>query len=587
MAGSRGSRGARTTAAGSQTADAGSDAEPVSAPVTAVTTVLATLAGAGLLAVGTGALLGGILAAVTGGLLTGAVTATNRRTPGGRALGSVLAVLTAIGMTASMGLAASSGPIPAGLVPRVGVVVAIGLATFGATATTTGAVGHGAVRSALPVGVLTSLPITVVAALHLEPVRARTQDLVALGPGGSSGGWPGTEVLLAPESTVVAVASFVSLAAGLCWTIAVVVPRLPIPELAPRDRREEVRLRTEWATTRVSQIGLWLLPTSAALAGTATLSRRRPDVIPPEVASTLETWLLPVAMSTALRIGILAALCLLAALLALSLLPGLYRLRYNTVVGWLPVFTGGTVVALLLTRGYPWAFDQFRPALEATVGDGGSIAVPGFGAMSPPSEIVAALEPPTGIAIAGFATTATIGTITALLLTIWLLGAVGPLPDRGAPGSLAAAALVAGAILAGIGGAGPLVVSGAVACAIVAWDAAVYGVSVVDELGRDTAARRPALAHTTGAVVVGCVGVALALGVPALAERLTVQTGVTIALSLTVALLVSMMVLKRWATAAATPATPSSRQPNSSNSLMDSLENGRGRDTDTGRNETE
>ncbi|OVE83711.1 DUF7519 family protein [Natronolimnobius baerhuensis] len=519
--------------------------ETVSAPVTAVTTILATLAGIALLAVG-GDPVAGLLAVVTGGLLTATVTATKRGTPGGRGLGSILAVITALALTGALALAATSGPLTDGLLARVGLIVAMSLATFGATATVTGAVGSGAVRSAFPVTILTALPLSVVAIAYLEAVRSRVDDALGAATDGPTGGASITDPILSPDGTVPALVSFVALAVAVLWVSAFVLPRLPIAELVTRENREQTRHSINRTAKLAGLGGLLLIPTSFGLAATAALSRT--GELPPVVASTLETWLLPVTMMTGVRVGILAAIATLLALLALAWLPGLYRLRYHPFVAWAPVFSGGALVSVLLVVGYPAAFERWiQPALEEATAEGGTLALPGFGELIPIAELTDVLEPPNGIALLAIAMLSLIGTITAVLVGIWLLGSIGPLPDRGAPGSLGAGALVFGAIIAGVDGASVLVVSGVVACALVTWDGAVYGVSVTEELGRETSVRRPALAHTTGSVLVGLVAVALVAALPRVLEGVAVSTGITVATSLIIALVLSFVLLKRWA----------------------------------------
>lgn len=540
--------------------------ETTSAPVTAMTTILATLAGALALAIGIDALVPAVAAVVAGCLLTGTVTATKRRTPGGRAVGSCLVVFAALGIAAAAGLegatSVGTGTDPIGIATRVGVVVAIGLAAFGATATVTGAIGDRAVRSAIPVAVTTTLPLAVVGGFHLPPIRRRVREIVPFagargaetGTGaGAAANDSGLELarLFAPESETVGVATFVVLLVALLWTLYFVLPRLPIPELLPRDRRAAVRWRIRLLASRAGWAGWTVLLVSGALTITAALSRATDEPYLREAYPLLESTVVPLATATGPRVAFVGGIGVLVAALLISRLPGLYRLRYHPTVRWLPVLSGGTIVSLLVLVGYPRVFDRLlRPELEAIAADGEPLPVPGLGAIAP-QELASVLAPPEGIAIVAIAVAGVVGTAGTLFVAIWLLGTLRLLPDRGAPGSLAAGALVGGAIAAAVAGASTLVVSGAVACAIVAWDTAVYGVSITEELGREPTVRRPAVAHATGAVVVGIVGIALALGFTALLERVTVRTGATIVVSLTVALLAALIVLKRRATATA------------------------------------
>ncbi|AEH35781.1 DUF7519 family protein [Halopiger xanaduensis] len=538
--------------------------ETTSAPVTALTTILATLAGALALAIGIGSLVPAVAAVAAGCLLTGTVTATKRRTPGGRAVGSCLVVFAALGIAAAAGLEAATGvgtgAGPGEIATRIGVVVAVGLAAFGATATVTGAIGDGAVRSAIPVAVATTLPLAVVGGVHLPPVRNRVHDLVPLGDGSEPGTGSGAAAtdgglelarLFSPENTMVGVATFVALLVAALWTAYFVLPRLPIPELLPRDRRADVRWRIRLLASRAGWGGWTVLLVGGALTITAALSRATDEPYLDSVYPLLESTAVPLAMAAGPRVAFVGAIVVLIAALLVSRLPGLYRLRYHPAVRWLPVLTGGTLVSLLVLVGYPRAFDRLlRPELEALGADGEPLPVPVIGTV-PTQELSSLLAPSEGIAIIAIVVAGVISAAGTLFVAIWLLGSLRLLPDRGAPGSLAAGALVGGAIAAAVAGASTPVVSAAVACAIVAWDSAVYGVSIVEELGREPTIRRPAVAHATGAVVVGVVGIALALGFTAVLERATVRTGATVVISLTVALLAALVVLKRRATAAA------------------------------------
>ncbi|NGM68927.1 hypothetical protein G6M89_07865 [Natronolimnobius sp. AArcel1] len=544
----------------SESAASASGAETVSAPVTAVTTILATLAGIALLTLGSDPL-AGALAVITGGLLTATVTAAKRGTPGGRGVGSMLVVVTAVGLTGAIALAATNGPLSDGIIARVGLVLAIALATFGATATVTGAVGGGAVRAALPIPVLTALPLSIVALAYLEAVRSRVDEFAGVASD-SSGGSVVTNAVLSPDEPVLAIATFVTLVVAVLWVCAYVLPKLPIAELVARDRRDRTRQKIERTAKMAGLAGLLLLPTSVGLAATATLSAT--GAFPSEIASTLETWVFPLTTMTGIRVAVLAAIAVLVALLVLSWVPSLYRLRYHPFVAWAPVFSGGLFVSVLLVVGYPAAFERWiQPALEEATVSNEPLAIPGGGDVVPAGELVPILAPPNGIALLSIATISLIGTITGVLVTVWLLGSIGPLPDRGAPGSLGAGALVFGAIIAGIDGASALVVSAVVVCALITWDGAVYGVSVTEELGRETGVRRPALAHTTGSVLVGVVAVALVATLPRLLERLTVSTGITVAASLIIALVLLFVLLKRWA-GAEWEAPPESLTPDSS-----------------------
>lgn len=541
------SRGYETTHHGREAAGHGTGGreETVSAPVTAVATILATVVGVGVLAVGVGLLAPGVVAVVGGCLLTGTVTAAKRRTPGGRALGSVLTVAAAVAITAAVGLAMAAGPPSVDAAHRAGVVLSIALAAFGATATLTGAIGDGAVRSAVPIAVTTALPLWLVAAVATWVARGSWLAWRDRLPGFDAG--RAVDPLLAPDGAVVAVVGFVAALVALLWTVSLVLPRLPIVQLLPRDRRREARERIARTTDATTRYGFVVLVLGLVVATLLALEGEIGVPAVEDAAALLESILVPVAASPAIRAGLLAGIAALVALYALSRLPGVYRLRHSSTVAWLPILAGGVLAAAVVVVGYPVVFDRLLdPELAAVEAEGSLVPVPGGPGLGA-RELRMALAPPDGIAVAAVAATGAIVLVVALALAVWLLGALALLPDRAAPGSLAAGALVAGSVFAAVTGAGTLVVALPVACAIVAWDGALYGVSITEELGRDAPARRPALVHVTGTALVGAVSVALALGLTALAASFTVRTGVTIVASLTVALLAVWIALKRRA----------------------------------------
>ncbi|ELY98185.1 DUF7519 family protein [Natrialba asiatica] len=534
----------------------------VSASIPAVVTILATLAGTLVLGIIVDAVAAAVVAGLAGGLLAATVTATKRRTPGGRAVGSLLAVLAALGTAGALGLAlrGDSASIQPGY--RVGVVLAIVLATFGGAATRTGAVGDGAVRSALPVVWLTSILVAVVSAAFFDPIRS--PSLWPALPGTGTGTGTGTRngntpaqvlgELVSPTeaATTAGALSFVGLLVGLLWLAVLVLPRLPIPELFPRDRRETARRRIAWLASRAGWTGWAVLGGTLLASSVAVLARTGDNRGIDTAAALVESTLVPLTMATPVRVAVLAGIVALCLAGLGSRLPTLSRLRYGAAVRWTPAFAGGALIVILASIGYPLAFDHWiGPELEAMAAANERGALPGPAGELAIDDLRSLASPPTGIAIAGFLLSGFVGTIFALLVAVWLLGALGPLSDRAAPATLAASSLVAGGAVVALGGGSTLAVGTAVACALVAWDAGGYGVSLVDEIGRNVPARRPALAHTTGTVLVGTLGIGLAVGLNSLLGRLAIRTGVTVAVACTIALVASLIVLKRRATAAA------------------------------------
>ncbi|ELZ05852.1 DUF7519 family protein [Natrialba aegyptia] len=536
----------------------------VGAPIPAGATILATLVGILVLAVSIDAVAAAIVAGLTGGILAATVTATKRRAPGGRAVGSLLAVLTALGTAGALGLALRGDSVSVQPEYRVGVVLAIVLAAFGGAATRTGAVGDGAVRSALPVVWLTSIPVAVVSVAFFDPIRSPslwpalpgTGTETGTGTGNGNGTTPaqvlGELVSPSPSATTAGALSFVGLLVGLLWLAVLVLPRLPIPELLPRDRRETARRRIEWLTSRAGWTGWAVLGGTLLASSVAVLARTGDNRGIDTAAALVESTLVPLTMATPVRLAVLAGIVALCLAGLGSRLPALSRLRYSAAVRWLPAFAGGVLVVVLVSIGYPVVFDRWiGPELEAMAAANERGALPGASGELAADDLRSLASPPTGIAVAGFLLSGFVGTIFALLVAVWLLGALGPLSDRAAPATLAASSLVAGGVVVALGGGSTLAVGTAVACGLVAWDAGVYGVSLVDELGRDVSARRPALAHTTGTVLVGVLGIGLAVGLDSILDRVAIRAGVTIAVACTVALLASCIVLKRRATAAA------------------------------------
>ncbi|ADD05268.1 uncharacterized protein Nmag_1692 [Natrialba magadii ATCC 43099] len=534
------------------------ESETVSAPTTSAVAMAAVLTGSLVLAVDLGLVRPTLLAIVSGAILTATVTATKRRTPGGRAVGSILAVFAALGLAGALGLTLATSGDPMALETRyhAGVVLAIAAAAFGATATVTGAVGNRAVRSALPVVLVTPFPIALVAAAYFDPLREVLPGVPEVGEG-----WSSTELLdslLWPDELAAGVLSFAALLIGLLWLTTVIVPRLPIVELLPRDRRAAAEQQIDRLTSWTGTIGFLLFMGTVIASGVALHAREEEATYAVEAYDYLEATVIPVAMHPVARFVVLGGIAALCAAALLSRLPDLHRLRRSRMLRLVPVFTGGVLVAALVAVSYPSAFDRWiRPELESMAAAGDGVPLPGGVGTIPPDELLSVGSPPEGIAIAAVAMIGVIGTISALVCCIWLLGSLQLLSDRGAPGTLAASALVAGAIIAAITGASTLVVGAVVVCAIVAWDASLYGVSVTEELGRGVDARRPALTHAIGSALVGAVGIAIALGLVELGGRLTVRSGVTVVIALIVALLAMFIVLKRRAVASASNSSAS------------------------------
>lgn len=481
-------------------------------PVTAGITIVTTVTGCFVLASGMDVMLPGGLAVGAGCLLTGLVTASKRRTPGGRAIGSVYVVLAAGALAAAVGLSVT-GPVPADSWRwfRPAIVLTIALAVFGGTATVTDAVGDGAVRSALPVALLTAVPVTVRAALSSGLLRSHTESGAADAlPVGLVSNW-----VRSPTATIVELALLVGLLSVLCGSVLFVLPRLPIPELLPRSRRDAVRTHIDRGRSWV-----WIALLLIVCLGLVLIVGVMASIPVPGRGAGLETIVSPVVGSSALRTAVLAIIAVVWLLWLVSLLPALPRARHSRLARWVPVFTGGSLVALPL------------PIVASTLAQRGS-TVP---------------SPPPGTALIGVALVGAIGVVLTLLSVVFVAGAIRLLADRAAPGLLAAGALVGGSIIAGLDGAHLLTVIVPVGCAIVAWDVSVYGVVATAEMGPTISIRRPALAHAMATVSIGLVGIGLTLGVNrVLVGAIPARTTLTVLVCLTVAFLTALVALKATA----------------------------------------
>lgn len=91
--------------------------------------------------------------------------------------------------------------------------------------------------------------------------------------------------------------------------------------------------------------------------------------------------------------------------------------------------------------------------------------------------------------------------------------AVAVLAGRQTAATLGGCAVFAGAVVAGLDGAPPLVVLVGAVAAILAWDAASTAIGIGDQLGRAAATGRLELVHVTATALVGGAGLAVAYGI--------------------------------------------------------------------------
>jgi hypothetical protein len=116
----------------------------------------------------------------------------------------------------------------------------------------------------------------------------------------------------------------------------------------------------------------------------------------------------------------------------------------------------------------------------------------------------------------GLAATAALVVPTAAARLVALAGAafvaVGAVFGSRQAASAGTVAIVAGVTLAGFGPSAPGRFVASTLFALLAWDAAQYGITMGEQLGRDAATARSELVHAAVSATVGTVGAAVATG---------------------------------------------------------------------------
>lgn len=300
------------------------------------------------------------------------------------------------------------------------------------------------------------------------------------------GVWEVLRAVTGDAGPVASVLGLLVVLAGVCASLALALWRLPVVQLAPRDRtgavaRRRARLLRKAVLAAVGCLALAVSGTIFALSGLLGTVLGNWPVRPVVVALTSTVVVAPLVALAGLSIG--ASVLAVVARRATA--------EYSEL--------GGRVVAALL-------------------GGVGYVAV------------LALVVVTTGFATGWALLLLVAATFVApILVYLVLLGAfaavrLGLVSGRGGAVALAAAGLVAAAVGAAAEGLHSLVVFGAVAGALVVWDAGSFGLGVTAELGHRPETRRLELYHGVFAVGVGLVGVALAAGLDA--ARRTVGAGI-------------------------------------------------------------
>ena len=312
------------------------------------------------------------------------------------------------------------------------------------------------------------------------------------------------ERVLLPSSGAEALPSLVLLVGIACLAVGLLVGRLPIPAFVERERRSEVRDRTE----RLSQ---GLLYAGAVLGAVGAVSGVVPSVwaavvrsMPGAVASAIGA----IATAGPLRIALLGAIVVASGFV--GLVSVLRRLRTESVRWLLRLGAHGTggvlAVGALLLRGPSESigvlyaiYGRYDAEVEREVL---ASLVAEFGALAMAVGIVT---------VASFA-------VAFLVLFACGLSYLRVLPTRTAGVVLAAGGLVGASVVAGELVGRSALLFGVVGAAIVIWDVGTYGQRLRLELGRGS--RRLEFLHVgTVSVVAGC-SVASVWGVLLVTETL-------------------------------------------------------------------
>lgn len=489
-----------------------SDPPNRSAPAAAMIALVASCVGIVVLLAGTGQILSGVVAAVAGACIAGLLWAARRGTPWSRAIASGLAILSGVATVAAVavGIQASSDTLSVFLF--VGLPVTVLLVTTGVISTFTGAIGDWSVGTALGIVTVTATILLGVAAgsLLVTTPEAYSSNIGEAAQIFSTGATTAIDYLTSPGGFVEGLITLSLLIGITSSTVAMALPRLPIDQFIADSEEPDVEARINAVARHGGVVGI-LAFVSCLLVPLihSVYPLEQLVTYAPTIATILQT-----AISiTELRLTLLAVTGLFLTLWFVAwLLPWLARRRNGATVRWFPAIFLTVLVAGAVGAGYQAAHETVvAPLLETVVADATGVSVPILGVIS--SEVLFTLaEPPVGSILA----VATIGLalvgLAVLLGALVVSGVLRILPRRSTPGALAAAGLIGGSILAAALDAPLLVILVPVACAVLVWDIAAYGVSITDELRPDAAQYTPVVVHAVGSVAVGCAAIALSLG---------------------------------------------------------------------------
>lgn len=471
---------------------------------------LVSALGAGLLILDGSLGLAGILGIAAGGCLTAITRLTASRTPGGKALASLVAVTAGALLIGALAIIVLGTGVAWRLVVQGGLLGACVFLGFGASAAASGPIDFSSTgRSSLLV-LLTVLPPIVYGLAHVPTIVRHLDETAGEEP------WferasitdPIMSHVFAPDPGPQALAVFIFLFIGLAFSLSYVIPRLTILDLLQRSTQEAaadvLTLVQRWGH-RIVLVVILVFSVFGIGGHFGTVETRSTFVYADELQMT-SLLLQDIAASVGLRIFIIAILAFLWAGFALSVIPAIPRLRHNMVVQELPTLVGGVVVVLAIHLAYRPLYSRFiEPALldrhpaEPIIELGAAGGVPSVGDITP------ILAPPIGRAMAAAGVTVLLLSVLALLIAISVLEAMEFISDGGDPGGVAGAAFVGGGLLLGISGSSLLVVGLLVLTGIIVWDITRYAEGVVTELGRTTVTVAPVLTHAVSTILLGLV----------------------------------------------------------------------------------
>lgn len=345
----------------------------------------------------------------------------------------------------------------------------------------------------------------------------------------------GSEVLLAGPSLsdIGAVVTFVGLLAVASLSASWALRALPIAELVEVDRRDVVAARVTRARrslVTVTALSLAVLPLLASLwIGTATRTA---------VLGALPGWVV------GLVFGLTGATLVRQILLLVSVL------GFGTVV-LVPLLrrAHGTDALAALRWLAPLVAGLVFVAGPALVGPSAILAVI-RGQLGNQAPAVSALASQFGPITLVLGMEMVLVVIPVLVCATLYPAGYLLFPDRAAGAAVVSAGLFVSTVGAAYAGLPPLVVFVTVAGTLIIWDVSEHAATLGAEVGRAARTRHVELAHATGVLLVGIVGIFLVVGSLAAATRLsTLTSSLTAPVALLSALLgvVLFLVLLRTA----------------------------------------